>query len=815
MQSPKEYIESIYADIQESQSSRIWKDSVNMLNTVSESVFSRSAHFILELLQNAEDASGGKNTRGTVEFAISNNQIRVTHNGRLFSEANCDAICGVRSTKKPEEGTLGFLGIGFKSVFKITDSPQIYSGEYRFKFDKHAHASPSAAPWQIMPLWLDEVSPAVDPQLTTFILPFRNKETYAQTLSELLKLDVHVFLFLKWLKTLRVVDEPTGETIVIENQGEENGVITVTKNKEVQRFVVFRRSCTIPDDVASDPALVFYKRQNVKRREVVIAFAVDEDGNVQPIEEASALGSVSSFLPLVEERSGAPFLIQADFLVQPGREAIQYELLWNHWLVKQASELAKTAISKFKANSKWGRQFLSLFNFKSYEGQAAFEKLFEPELKVPLLNYLKTTDVIAASNGTYVRPDVGVVLGYGLDGLVDDGDLELMFSGDEFHLVDPDVDIQSLPQEIKDNLKNVDIGEIVRNEKLLKGKALGADYSEWFLKLFIAMADSRTQFKVTQRQDYRGRFAWAENPIFVLTEDREIVSAKDVYTRRIPSKVVELRQRFSDVAKLLETYKFIHPSLDVDELHEFLIERTHVQGIDYDKICRKVFLPKVLTTTTAPSRDELIAYTRLLQKGPRVSDPIWVVTTEGDIKPSDKIFLSGAYSPAEDWEKTHRYSPQIDFVSIDYLEGVPVGDLPEWKSFFSNVGVKEIGGNNHVEMFAMAFTEDKLGTELSGFVAKHRQQVGYDREARLRPDNALVKLEIKGQKADQPVQLVDNEPKAAQAARNNGERFWVCVVAGIPEQPQLWVVEDPLNAGTFDTLKIDINQWKMHGRRVN
>jgi hypothetical protein len=32
--------------------------------------------------------------------------------------------------KRPELGTIGYLGIGFKSVFKITDSPHIFSGRF-------------------------------------------------------------------------------------------------------------------------------------------------------------------------------------------------------------------------------------------------------------------------------------------------------------------------------------------------------------------------------------------------------------------------------------------------------------------------------------------------------------------------------------------------------------------------------------------------------------------------------------------------------------------------------------------------------------
>ncbi len=85
MPTAKEYVEKVRSEIEEARGSRLWKDSVNMLNTLAESVFSRSAHFILELLQNAEDA-GPQNcpANGEIEFAISQSRIRVTHNGTPF-----------------------------------------------------------------------------------------------------------------------------------------------------------------------------------------------------------------------------------------------------------------------------------------------------------------------------------------------------------------------------------------------------------------------------------------------------------------------------------------------------------------------------------------------------------------------------------------------------------------------------------------------------------------------------------------------------------------------------------------------------------
>lgn len=625
MRTAKEYVERVRSEIEEARRSRLWKDSVNMLNTVSESVFSRSAHFILELLQNAED-SGPKNCspNGEIEFAISQRRIRVTHNGTPFVEDNVDAICGVRSTKKPELGTLGFLGIGFKSVFKVTDQPQVHSGEFRFRFDKSAHEDAASVPWQIMPIWEETPSEPLDSSVTTFILPFRSRELYEQTRDELKKLDVHVFLFLKWLKRLRVVDESNGQSVAVENLGEKDGFVSMRKGEAVQRFVVCRRSALIPPEVASDPVLVFYKRQNVKQREVVLAFAVDANGNLQPVEDASALASVSSFLPLVEERSGAKFLIQADFLVQPGREAIQYELAWNRWLVAEAVEAAKQAIERFKADARWRRQFLSLFSFKSYSGQPAYEKLFGPRLKTPLLEYLRTGDVVSTVAGTHVRPELVVNPEDGLRGLLTDADLPVLFPGrNDLRLVDPAIDMKSLPLEIQQTVKQVELGRVARNKALLETKVR---QSEWFQKLYRAMAETHKTFKETMRHGRHGRIKWVDDPIYVLTETHEILLAKGVHLRSIPKEVLELRASHPEVDALLGTYKLVHASLDSEELNRFFTERTHVEGVDYEKICRSVFLPKMRTNAAAPPKPELLAYTRLLQKGPRVSEPIWVLT---------------------------------------------------------------------------------------------------------------------------------------------------------------------------------------------
>jgi hypothetical protein len=126
----------------------------------------------------------------------------------------------------------------------------------------------------------------------------------------------------------------------------------------------------------------------VERREIVIGFALDRTGKLSPSEAMASYGGVYSFLPLGESKSGAGFPLQADFLVQPGRDAINYEAPWNHWLVDEVAELCTKAIAAFVAHPTWRSQFLPMFTFSHSRGNEAYEKLFGPRLIEPIERHL-------------------------------------------------------------------------------------------------------------------------------------------------------------------------------------------------------------------------------------------------------------------------------------------------------------------------------------------------------------------------------------------------------------------------------------------
>src|SRR5437899_7699889 len=117
-QEPRRTIANVREEIEKSKGQYIWQDYVRALRVISEVIFTKSAGFILEFIQNAEDAGVGLLVPGEVRICINKQRIKITHNGRPFTEENVRALCSIRSSKKPEQGTLGYLGIGFKSVFK-------------------------------------------------------------------------------------------------------------------------------------------------------------------------------------------------------------------------------------------------------------------------------------------------------------------------------------------------------------------------------------------------------------------------------------------------------------------------------------------------------------------------------------------------------------------------------------------------------------------------------------------------------------------------------------------------------------------------
>ena len=86
-------------------------------------LYTDKSHFVYELLQNAEDAGASK-----IKFLQYPDRLVVLHDGHPFSMENLQGLCDIgKSDKINDLNQIGEFGVGFKSVFGICETVQLYS----------------------------------------------------------------------------------------------------------------------------------------------------------------------------------------------------------------------------------------------------------------------------------------------------------------------------------------------------------------------------------------------------------------------------------------------------------------------------------------------------------------------------------------------------------------------------------------------------------------------------------------------------------------------------------------------------------------
>jgi hypothetical protein len=132
MKQPLESIGSLQAEfIQEAQSApKLFKDLAKVEHYIAESYKTRS---FIELIQNADDAES--TVFGVYGF---DDGLIVANNGCPFTIDDVESLCRSGSSNKVRGGrTIGYRGIGFKSVVNLARRIYIFSGDFGFYFDKN------------------------------------------------------------------------------------------------------------------------------------------------------------------------------------------------------------------------------------------------------------------------------------------------------------------------------------------------------------------------------------------------------------------------------------------------------------------------------------------------------------------------------------------------------------------------------------------------------------------------------------------------------------------------------------------------------
>ncbi|EIN00412.1 hypothetical protein WQE_15316 [Paraburkholderia hospita] len=303
------------------------------------------AHFIYELLQNAEDAGATE-----ASFELMRDGCTFIHNGlRHFNEPDIRGITGIfNSTKKDNLDKIGKFGVGFKSVFVYTDSPVIYSRDYSFRISQLVLPEP--------------IPQRVDLGATTrFEFPFNSpKKDAAQAFSEVRAgLDAVSERTLLYLNNLRYIswkcEGSQAAVFRVEHTPSHVEVLKEAENRKLVSSHWLRFTAPVT---------------KLEHQKVAVAYELGFVGDVTEFDPSKSIaqqmkiiaavrGQVSVFFPAEKETSGLRFHLHAPFVPELSRASIK-NCPENATLFEQLAALAARSLHEVKALGLLTGEFLAV-----------------------------------------------------------------------------------------------------------------------------------------------------------------------------------------------------------------------------------------------------------------------------------------------------------------------------------------------------------------------------------------------------------------------------------------------------------------------
>lgn len=299
-----------------------------------EELYPDSAHFIYELLQNAEDAGATY-----AKFALSDDSLAFEHNGRPFSAEDISGITDIGDgTKASDMDKIGQFGVGFKAVFAYSEAPHIWSPTFSFKI------SDLVLPFEI------PASAALG-DLTRFEFPFNNpKKPPADAHDEIARgLDDLSETSLLFLADLKAICWSTSSGLSVEIERVKHSDHHIETFKKTQGQVVARSHFLVFDELV--PGL--------QKQRVAVAFQLSLLPNIEAFDprkslakqlriEAAEPGRVAISFPAEKEQSGLRFHLHAPFVPELSRASVK-DTAANQSLFDQLSARAASAASALYA----------------------------------------------------------------------------------------------------------------------------------------------------------------------------------------------------------------------------------------------------------------------------------------------------------------------------------------------------------------------------------------------------------------------------------------------------------------------------------
>ncbi|MBX4935191.1 sacsin N-terminal ATP-binding-like domain-containing protein [Rhizobium bangladeshense] len=309
------------------------------------------SHFIFELLQNAEDTGAT-----WVRFALEPTRIVFEHNGRPFDRDDIEGITGIGNTTKLDDGhKIGCFGIGFKSVYVVTERPEI-----------HSFVEDESLAFAIENLVVPRLIESGHAEATTrIVLPLRADRadlTLTRAREGLTASGARSLLFLRNIKRLEWTDGALrGSAQVTDADGSIRSIHSHMPDgtNHVDRFLVLARAVE--------------HQKDRKQYEVKAAFRINGAGDLIPEEAPTRLMVFFE----TEELTGLHFIIHGPFQLTDNRGNIKREDSWNAGLVDAIAGMIADALPSLRDRGMLKRTALGILPNASDELPTTFAPILD------------------------------------------------------------------------------------------------------------------------------------------------------------------------------------------------------------------------------------------------------------------------------------------------------------------------------------------------------------------------------------------------------------------------------------------------------
>lgn len=673
------------------------QDQANSLESLSSDIYTDNTRFIYELLQNADDASSNSG-KLDVLITIKDNFLTLSHQGEKFSEIDIESICSVGDgNKRGDEKKTGFKGIGFKSVFSHSDYVTINTGNYCFKFDKNHWSTfwgnnwgnksnwiserenkgkdgSLKMPWQIIPIWTELESSfqeLISYNVTT-IIKYPSIKKLEGEIFELFS-NSQILLFLRSKEVSITING--SKTFKIEKTKQDHVVYLKQNTKTVSEWLIKTIEFEVDEEtkeVIKNDNRIPKKLREAKRTEISFAIQL-ENKRIKKSNKESRL--IFTYLP-TSVNCDFPFLINANFLTDAGRQHLHQHLQWNQWLFKQIpiklfgwiADLAKTEYKK---------DIFSIIPHKfssSSELKQAFNKGFDIAIKntefIPNKNdkLLKVSEAIFDKTNItdFLNPNIVVKF-------INSVDNDQYSTTSLIPYYGPLSTLKYLGVKI---FETDDFDKLFRSKYFIDSHEIEDNYN------LISFLHKQSKYYAKGEE----RNFWNEslkNTSFIIDEDGKLQSPRQIYF-----PVVNFSDEFSDDIRII--HKKTVEKIEIDRIVKNWLGILGVQEPSDISFIEKTIIGNSDYITT----DNVFEIGRYLfsayKKGLLTDEhfeslsTLKVITKKHNLIEAQNAFLSDFYQPELELEEIYA---EDFYISEEYLKGSELKS--EWKTFFLKILVKD------------------------------------------------------------------------------------------------------------------------------